>query len=469
MKNILPVILAAVALTTTPLSAAQNAVETDLAARLQQLEAETQTLRAELQQIREYPVRLPDVVAQPASYTDPASQASGTDIYTFEELSCMMESTAKKFAWRKGEFSIVPYGYLWGNMVYETSRTYAPSRSYAAWVLPQSQQGDRVFLVDGKNTRLGIDVTGPKLAFFNCAQTGGKVEIDFQGDFSSTINRGGVLLRHAYVEAKDKRYRLLLGQTWDVISPLNPTTTMYSVYWWLGNIGYRRPQLRGERYLAFSDTMLLTLEGSLNANILSDFTGATDIVREPGGWPTIEGRTALTLGHRGKGCKPTVLGLSGHIGNVGFDYYTGGHLLADDLRRRTWSLNLDLTLPITDRFGFKGELFTGEALGTYLGGIAQSINPVTLEPIQSRGGWGELYYYWTCRLHSHVAYGLDDPVDGDVAAGGRIYNQFYFANIMYDVTKKFCLGFEVGQLKTLYKGLDAGNCTRFELMARYGF
>ena len=469
MKNILPVILAAVALTATPLSAAQNAVETDLAARLQQLEAETQTLRAELQQIREYPVRLPDVVAQPASYTDPASQTSGTDIYTFEELSCMMESTAKKFAWRKGEFSIVPYGYLWGNMVYETSRTYAPSRSYAAWVLPQSQQGDHVFMVDGKNTRLGIDVTGPKLAFFNCAQTGGKVEIDFQGDFSSTINRGGVLLRHAYVEAKDKRYRLLLGQTWDVISPLNPTTTMYSVYWWLGNIGYRRPQLRGERYLAFSDTMLLTLEGSLNANILSDFTGATDIVREPGGWPTIEGRTALTLGHRGKGCKPTVLGLSGHIGNVGFDYYTGGHLLADDLRRRTWSLNLDLTLPITDRFGFKGELFTGEALGTYLGGIAQSINPVTLEPIQSRGGWGELYYYWTCRLHSHVAYGLDDPVDGDVAAGGRIYNQFYFANIMYDVTKKFCLGFEVGQLKTLYKGLDAGNCTRFELMARYGF
>jgi hypothetical protein len=469
MKYFLPLVLAAVALAAAPLSAAHYGAETDLASRLQQLEAETQALRAELQQISERPVHLPGIPAQPASFAAAAKQDADTDYYTFDELSCMMESTAKKFAWRKGQFSIVPYGYLWGNMVYETSRTHSPSRSYAAWVLPQDVQGDRVFLVDGKNTRLGVDIAGPSLALFNCAKTGGKVEIDFQGDFSNTINRGGVLLRHAYVEAKNEQYRLLLGQTWDIISPLTPNTTMYSVYWWMGNIGYRRPQLRGERYLAFSDTTLLTLQGSLNANCLSDFSGHADILREPGGWPTIEGRTALTLGYRGRGCKPIVAGLSGHIGNVGFDHYAGGALLADDVRRRTWSLNLDLDVPITDRFGLRGELFTGEALGTYLGGVGQSINPITLEPIRSRGGWGEIYYYWTGRLHSHVAYGVDDPVDGDVVAGGRTYNQFYFANIMYDVTKKFRLGFEVGQLKTLYNGLNPGDCTRMEFMARYGF
>jgi hypothetical protein len=355
-------------------------------------------------------------------------------------------------------------------MVYETSRTYSPSRSYVAWVLSGDQQGnDHVFQVDGKNTRLGIDVGGPSLAFFNCAKTGGKVEVDFQGGFDNTINRGGILLRHAYVEAKDSQYRLLLGQTWDVISPLNPTTTMYSVYWWLGNIGYRRPQLRYERYMAYSDTALLTLQGSLNSNILSDFDGNTEIVREPGGWPTIEGRAALTLGQRGKGCKPVEVGFSGHIGEVGFDHFAAGVLIDDDLRRRTWSINADFKVPITDRFGFTGELFCGETLGTFLGGISQSINPITLEPIRSQGGWGELYYYWTCRMHSHVAYGLDDPFNQDISAGGRTYNQFYFANVMYDVTKQFQLGFEVGQFKTLYNGLSAGNATRFELMARYGF
>lgn len=470
MKYFLPLVLAITAWTTSPLSAGQPVGEGELAARLHQLEAETQALRSELQQIREFPVALPQVAATQVSYAGGAKRAGDVDYYSFDELSGMMKSTAKKYAWTKGDFTITPYGYLWGNMVYETSRTFSPGRSYAAWVISGDQQGnDRVFMIDGKNTRLGIDIGGPKLSMFNCAKTGGKIEIDFQGDFSNTINRGGVLLRHAYVEAKNSEYRLLLGQTWDVVSPLNPNTCMYSVYWWMGNIGYRRPQLRYERYVPFSNTTLLTLQGSLNANILSDFNGHADIRREPGGWPTIEGRSALTLGQRGKGCQPVVVGLSGHIGEVGFDRYAGAALVDDDVRRRTWSLNLDLVVPLTDRFGLRGELFCGETLGTYLGGIGQSINPVTLEPIRTQGGWAELYYHWTCRLHSHVAYGLDDPFDQDIAAGGRTYNQFYFANIMYDVTKKFRLGFEVGQLKTVYNGPAAGNATRFELMARYGF
>ncbi|MEA1949845.1 MAG: hypothetical protein U9N87_00555 [Planctomycetota bacterium] len=469
MKCFIPLVLAITAWTTTPLSAASPIGDSELAVRLQQLEAETQALRVELQQMREQPVPLPLVTATQASYAPGAKRDANVDYYTFDELSGMMQTTAKKYAWTKGDFTIVPYGFLWGNMVFETSRTHSPGRSYAAWVLPHQQQGENVFLVDGKTSRLGIDVTGPRLPLFCCAKTGGKVEIDFQGDFSNTRNRGGVLLRHAYVEAKNSDYRLLLGQTWDVISPLYPNTCMYSIYWWMGDIGYRRPQLRYERYLAMSDTTLLTLQGSLNANILSDFNGHADIKREPTGWPTIEGRAALTLGHRGKDCKPVTAGISGHIGEVGFDQFNGGALVADDVRRRTWSLNLDLDMPITSRFGVRGELFRGDTLGTYLGGIGQSLNPVTLEPIRTQGGWGEIYYYWTYRLHSHVAYGLDDPFDQDIAANGRLYNQFYFANIMFDVTKKLRLGFEVGQLKTIYNGLDAGNATRIEVLARYGF
>jgi len=469
MNRLLPLFVIVAAFSAAPLLAADYAVDGVMSARLEQLEAETEALRAELQQLRESPVPLPQVPADTISYAPAAEQASDTDYYTFAELTGMMESTAKKFAWKKGDFTIMPYGYLWGNMVYQTARTHSTGASYPAWVLPNDLQGENVFMVDGKNTRLGIDVTGPKLPFFNCAQSGGKVEFDFQGDFSNTENRGGVLLRHAYVEVKNPEYRLLLGQTWDVISPLYPNCCMYSVYWYLGNIGYRRPQLLGERYLAFSDTTMLTLQGSLNANILSDFEDHDDIHREPGGWPTIEGRAALTLGQRGPECKPIVTGVSAHIGEVGFDYFDAGLLAIDDARRRTWSLNLDLDMPITYRLGLRGELFVGEALGTYLGGIGQSINAVTLEPIQSRGGWGEVYYYWTPKFHSHVGYTLDDPIDNDVVAGGRIYNQAYFANIMYDLTKSFRLGFEVVQMKTLYNVLDSGESTRFELMARYGF
>ena len=47
------------------------------------------------------------------------------DYFTLDELRGEM----KKLAWTKGDFSIVPYGYLWGNTVYSTERTSpAPTR-----------------------------------------------------------------------------------------------------------------------------------------------------------------------------------------------------------------------------------------------------------------------------------------------------------------------------------------------------
>ena len=52
---------------------------------------------------------------------------------------------------------------------------------------------------------------------------------------------------------------------------------------------------------------------------------------------------------------------------------------------------------ITDWYGVQGEVFTGETLGTYLGGVGQTVNTVTLEGIQASGGWGEFYVYLRAR------------------------------------------------------------------------
>jgi hypothetical protein len=431
------------------------------------LESETQTLRAELQWLREHPVRLPPVAASQVSMTTPA--AEDVDYYTFDELSSMMQSTAKKFAWTKGEFKVVPYGYLWANMVYLSSRTASSGRSYTMWVYSDDTHGEDAFIVDGKTSRVGLAIVGPRLRLFNCAQSGGKLEIDFQGDFSKTANRGGVLLRHAYWEVKNPRFRLLAGQTWDIVSPLVPGTIMYSVYWNAGNMGYRRAQFRAERYFALSSTTLFTLQGSLNQNIFNDFPTDATCRCEPGSWPLVEGRAAVTLGHRGKYGKPIEVGVSGHIGEIGFDLFdAGGAILVDDVRRRTWSINADFSVPITDRFGVKGEFFTGENLSTFLGGIGQGINLATTDTIRSTGGWFNLYYDWYGDLHTHVGYGLDDPFDGDITVG-RIYNQFCFANLVYDVTDKFTMGLEVSSWRTLYATQRSGDSVRVEFMARYGF
>ncbi len=462
MNKTIALVITFVFFGTVPLSADVSGIDLDFAARMNRMEAETQALRAELEYLRANPVRLPYLQANPVGMSTENVQTPQDDVeyFSLEEL----RSAMKGLVWTKGNFKIVPYGILWGNMVYETARTHPASRSYTVWVPSADVHGEHAFMVDGRTTRIGLDVSGPRLWQCGCAASGGKVEIDFQGSFAGTENKGGVLLRHAYWEIKNENFRILFGQTWDVISPLIPGTALYTILWDAGNIGYRRAQLRGERYLAFSDTFLLTLQGSLNQNIFCD--SCANIQGETGGWPILEGRTAVTLGYRDKYGRPITFGVSGHIGEQGFDF--AGMPAMDDVRRRTWSINADVKIPIADWWGFQGEFFTGENLGAFLGGIGQGINPVTLNTIRSNGGWFELYGYWLPQLHSHVGYSIDDPIDADVTAG-RIYNQAYFGNIIYDVTSKFTMGFEVSSWKTLYDTARPGESVRFEFMGKYGF
>ena len=129
---------------------------------------------------------------------------------------------------------------------------------------------------------------------------------------------------------------------------------------------------------------------------------------------------------------------------------------AKDLPARTWSLNVDLKAPVTDRLGFQGEYYIGENLEHYLGGILQGYDPVLRKSIYDTGGWMEVWYDWSPQWHSHVGYCIDDPLNSDISAGGRTYNQAYFGNIIYDVTKQFKLGLEASSWRTLYNGKDAG-------------
>jgi len=191
-------------------------------ARLRQLEEETQRLRAELESLQAtQPVALPRVTGDPVAFETEAAQPAAPSM---DEIRAEM----KKLAWTKGDIQIIPYGYLWASTSYET--LHSNMGDYTLYVFSPDDRPEGAWHVDGKSTRLGIDFVGPMLPRFGCAQTGGKVEFDFQGAFQ-TENRGSVLLRHAYVEVKNEYFRLLAGQTWDVISPLLPGTIMYSVGW----------------------------------------------------------------------------------------------------------------------------------------------------------------------------------------------------------------------------------------------
>ena len=301
--------------------------------------------------------------------TPPAKAEDGAEYFTLDQLREEM----KKLAWTKGDFRLVPYGTLWANMVYETHRTFPGD--YTLYVQPNRPNTEEQFHLDARSTRLGIDLSGPPVPLLGCAASGGKVEIDFQR-LIDTENKASLLLRHAYVEVKNEDFRLLAGQTWDVISPLYPGIMMYSVGWGGGNIGYRRAQFRGERYLAFSDVSMLTLQGSLNTDITTE-NNSSFLNGDHAGWPVIEGRAAMTLGERGPGCLPIEFGVSGHIGEQIFDFNPPFLNPVVGLARRTWSLNADFRIPISPRFGVQGEFFTGENLGVFLGGDVQGIDAGT--------------------------------------------------------------------------------------------
>ncbi len=180
----------------------------------------------------------------------------------------------------------------------------------------------------------------------------------------------------------------------------------------------------------------------------------------------------MTLGERGPGCLPVTLGVSAHVGNTMFDQYAAGVAIPvnPDVLRTTWSLNGDFRAPLSDRMGVMAEYFMGQNLATFLGGIGQGIDPTTLNPIYSMGGWCEFWYDLAPWLHAHAGYGVDAPDNNDLATvGERSYNQVIWGNLVYDITKNWMTGIEVSSWHTNFVGLAPGESIRSEVMMKFGF
>src|SRR5262249_5394999 len=135
-----------------------------------------------------------------------------------------------------------------------------------------------------------------------------------------------------------------------------------------------------------------------------------------------------------------------------------------------WGLGSDLRWAITNRFGVQGEVYVGQTLGTYGGGILQDINSGTFRGVHSARGCGEVYCY-ICpdKLHSRIGYGIDAPRDRDLAPGQRQRNETYFANLIWDVTEAFRLGGEVTYRKTAYTVLRNNNGVGFQFQVQWKF
>ena len=153
---------------------------------------------------------------------------------------------------------------------------------------------------------------------------------------------------------------------------------------------------------------------------------------------------------------PFQLGSSGVGGQI-----RTTQLLTNQVAADVWGIGADLRWQLTSCLGIAREFYTGQGLGTYGGGILQNINFDTADlanstgqSIRSTGGWLEAFLYWTPCLHTHVGYGLDDPIDRDLAQTQRSRNSTAFANLIWDVNQSFRIGTEFTYRETEYVSPD---------------
>jgi hypothetical protein len=369
------------------------------------------------------------------------------------------------------------YGRLKLDAVYDSARM--DVGDYAKWVRPhRGNNDDGQYDVTANETRLGMYIYGPKNEDI---KTGGRVEMDFYG--GGAENKSNPMLRHAYmtIDWPDEKFSILAGQTWDVISPLNPDTLNYSVLWWAGNIGYRRPQIRLTQGYTLSKDVELKFEGAIertigrtNSGILSADQADTG---ENSGMPSLQGRVSATLPLLGY--KPATVGFSGHYGQEKCDTApSSSDAATGDKIFRSWSINCDYVQPVNEWLTVKGEMYKGENLDVYLGGIGEGVRnigtssaPIYDKDIADMGGWIQAGLGPWDKWRFNVGVGVDDPKNDDLKGGvdKRTLNRSVFGNVIYAIDKNAEIGFELSQWHTEYLGERGADSIRAQTSFIYKF
>ena len=378
----------------------------------------------------------------------------------------LMSTAAQAFEIEWNEWEVELKGFLKADASYDDSKT---SRgNFVRWV-EQEMAGnnhDDEFNVTANQSRLGFSIEAPE---YRGIEVEGYVEIDFYGEAfnDGRENRPGLLLRHAYVEVEWDNFKIKAGQMSDTIAPLNPNTLNYTVLWWAGNPGYRRPGFTGT--CTFGDDIKLISEVGFFRTVgtMTD-AGMAYKTGVDAGFPTFQGRVAVQA--KLLGDEPFIFGVSGHYGEEEVDFAPP----TEKSNYASWSVAGDLTFPIFDFAVFTGEIWYGENLDAYFGGIGQGINTTWWEGIESTGGWGQLSLIFLEGITINLGGGVDAPVPSDLApptAGwaAREVNAAGYINFIVEITPHAQVGLEYSHWRTDYRAAADGDDNRVQLSLIFPF
>lgn len=324
--------------------------------------------------------------------------------------------------------------------------------NFVMWVQPLAagRNNDDQFNMTANETRFGFDLVGNN---YKNAKVSGKLEFDLYAGLTGVSiaeNKPMLQLRHAYFAMQVKNTKFLAGQSWDLISPLNPSTLNYSVMWGSGNIGYRRPQLSLWETLKVGENSNMVLAAGVFRLIGNDLTptltlatGETAEGADDGtdaGIPSVQGLWEFNRTLANKGL--VRFGVSSLWGRLKAETTTGQYT-----NYESWAASGHFMLSLATGYGLSGELYTGSNLGNYFGAVLRNSE---IEGLRSTGGWTSAWAQLSAKVKMTAGLGIDDPKDEDFASG-RSRNRCYFGNMRYTFVPKATVGLELSSWETKYK------------------
>lgn len=337
---------------------------------------------------------------------------------------------------------------------FSTRRPFSSSVPLFLYPASPSGQNTNTFDLHARQSSIDARLTGPEVFGLT---PGAEILTLFFND-NITDDNYGLLVYYAYGELKNEQMRFAAGLQRDIFNPVGPTVLPISQLYGSGNGGSYRGQIRFERFVHFDDGSQLTFQLGLSNPISTlVLNSLKDPLVEDNGWPNIEGRLAFGVGEiqefmGGRKQRSVEFGVSGVAGQIRISKPVPGpgtpgpDRIVDDV----WASGCDLQWAVTDRLGMKGELFIGQTLGEYNAGVLQNFNSETFKPIRTKGAYGEVYYYFHPQLHLHCGYGIDDPINDDLASGQVASNQTFFNTLLWDLSKTVQIGLEVDHRRTNY-------------------
>ena len=442
----------------------------DMRAEAAAYRAETTELRRELEAAREQMKSSTAVPAETAPAPTPASSHLEDRVAALEESSQLLNGKIDEQYQTKIESGSKYKVRLSGIALLNLYANRGPfdNADFPNYVPPPTPLNSGTSLgATMRQSELGLELFGPRLAG---ARVTGSIQADFAGGFPNTLNGanyGIFRLRTASMRMDWNDTSLVVGQDALFLSPESPTSfasLAVPALSYTGNLWGWIPQIRVEHRFTVGDDDQVTLQ----AGVLDNFTGEPPFVTydrqkqagESSGQPAYGVRAAWTRKRFGQ---PLTFGTAGYYSRQrwGFDRHVDG-----------WAGMFDWAVPLSQRWSLNGEFYRGRAIGGLGGGIGRStlysgsiFDPATrIIGLNAVGGWSQIKFRATPKLEFNGAFGLDNPVAGDVRSfpvsvsyfdPTLTQNRSALVNFVYHARSNVLFSSEYRRLQTFV--IDSGN------------